>query len=265
MNLATFSRILQPDQDHNINSTSDSSNNEQLMAAIESTMAPYEAQVDLVEGCENAAAVSHPSAVEQVLRTTELLESVLLELACRDLLLVQRVSKTWQATVVGSSALQRALCFAPCEQSGGEKSYTTYTTMKPQPDAPDRLSARDFLIEAADDGKDTPNPLLATLFRRYDSGEEGDLVFNWKVIDPNSTPRMPWLSMLISQPPTTRVRVQVTHEPALFHFMGGTESVEREIHSSRGITIMHVLNCIMRIEKEFVTRYINLHTPIQVA
>ncbi|KAK4894468.1 hypothetical protein LTR27_007354 [Elasticomyces elasticus] len=53
------------------------------------------------------------AAAQQVLDLPELLESILLSLPMRDLLLAQRVSKTFQQVIVSSPHVQRALFFAP--------------------------------------------------------------------------------------------------------------------------------------------------------
>ena len=50
---------------------------------------------------------------ERVFNTVELIEAVLLELPLKDVLLAQRVCKTWQAAIAASSPLQRALCLRP--------------------------------------------------------------------------------------------------------------------------------------------------------
>lgn len=49
------------------------------------------------------------STASQVFATTELLEAILLELPGHDILRSQRVSRQWQATIIGSPKLQQAL------------------------------------------------------------------------------------------------------------------------------------------------------------
>lgn len=51
------------------------------------------------------------SAAVKVLAVTELREAIITHLLSRDVLVLQRVSKTWQATILGHSMLQRALGF----------------------------------------------------------------------------------------------------------------------------------------------------------
>lgn len=57
------------------------------------------------------------AASEHVFATVELLETVLLKLPIRDLLLVQRTNKQWQAVITGSKKVQRALFFEPVTSS----------------------------------------------------------------------------------------------------------------------------------------------------
>lgn len=53
------------------------------------------------------------NAPDDPLVVPELLEAILLKLPQRDILLAQRVSKTWLATITSSLALQQALSFQP--------------------------------------------------------------------------------------------------------------------------------------------------------
>lgn len=53
------------------------------------------------------------SKAHQVFDTYELLEAILLNLRWKDLLLAQRVSKSWQDIIMDSAPCQRALFFAP--------------------------------------------------------------------------------------------------------------------------------------------------------
>ncbi|KAK3707069.1 hypothetical protein LTR37_012401 [Vermiconidia calcicola] len=53
------------------------------------------------------------STAEQLFCVTELLEQILLHAELRDILLSQRVAKSWRATVQGSARLKQALFFEP--------------------------------------------------------------------------------------------------------------------------------------------------------
>lgn len=58
------------------------------------------------------------SAAAKVLNTTELLESVLLQLRYKDILLLQRVCKAWKTAINRSPTIQKALCFKPTQVPG---------------------------------------------------------------------------------------------------------------------------------------------------
>lgn len=214
------------------------------MDEIRSTLALSEAHV---EGSESAAAISHPSAIEQVLRTTELLESVLLGLPLVDVLLAQMVSKQWQATIVGSLALQKALCFAPREKVRRKEKSLVYPEIQRYTDTLDRLSADDFLIEAARSRMTTANPLLTRLFQRYYGSEKAEFVYNRTSTSLTSTSHISsWRSMFISQPPATRATVTLL-PPRLQKqgvFIVGLHATKREIYNASGITMADVVECI---------------------
>ncbi|KXT09896.1 hypothetical protein AC579_8818 [Pseudocercospora musae] len=53
------------------------------------------------------------AACHAALSTAELLESILLQVRVKHILLVQRVSKQWRNTIIGSLQLQRALFLKP--------------------------------------------------------------------------------------------------------------------------------------------------------
>ena len=62
------------------------------------------------------------TAMEQVLETAELREAIFLQLPLRYLLLIQRVCRDWQATILKSITIQTALCFRPVKvKSTGTK------------------------------------------------------------------------------------------------------------------------------------------------
>jgi hypothetical protein len=55
------------------------------------------------------------AAASQVLSTTELLEEILLRTRPKDVLLLQRICKSWKNAIEGSMKLQRMLFFLPIE------------------------------------------------------------------------------------------------------------------------------------------------------
>ncbi|KAF7185575.1 hypothetical protein HII31_13072 [Pseudocercospora fuligena] len=60
----------------------------------------------------------------KVFDTVELLESILLELPIRDVLLAQRIAKSWQQTITGSIKLQRSLFLKPVPAPPTSRSRT---------------------------------------------------------------------------------------------------------------------------------------------
>ena len=56
------------------------------------------------------------SVASKAFNIAELLEAVLLELPCKDVLILQRVSRFWKATIDASLKLQKALCFTSSQQ-----------------------------------------------------------------------------------------------------------------------------------------------------
>ena len=56
--------------------------------------------------------IGHLAATRQAVSTVELLEAILLHLRCRDIILSQRVSKTWRTTIQRSLQVQRKIFFA---------------------------------------------------------------------------------------------------------------------------------------------------------
>lgn len=62
------------------------------------------------------------SAASKVLNTVELLESILGHLPYQEVLILQGVSKCWNATIHGSSLLQNFLCFKRSDSAGPQPS-----------------------------------------------------------------------------------------------------------------------------------------------
>ena len=71
-----------------------------------------EHQLTLTEG-QNSVPIGTITAAVRVFEVTEILESIMLEVPMRDLLLSKRVSRQFQQNIVGSVNLQRALFFEP--------------------------------------------------------------------------------------------------------------------------------------------------------
>lgn len=106
------------------------------------------------------------TATSKVVNVTELLEAVLLELPCKDILIAQRVSKAWKATIQESVKLQAALCFTPTEARATKDGNTSRERI-----TSDSISARDCYYHALDESATLINPLLRHLYRWYRSKE----------------------------------------------------------------------------------------------
>ncbi|KAK3724367.1 hypothetical protein LTR37_000991 [Vermiconidia calcicola] len=178
------------------------------------------------------------TACHKALNTLELLETVMLQLPCQDLLVsAQRVCKMWQATVSNSITLQRALCFIPVKGTrvGCEGTHLALTSGS--------ISAADYLASCLEGAQ--LNPYLTRVFVGY--GEEDD--------SPPHTTHRPiyvradsefasWKRMYITQPPVSRLHlcaltIWKTHETS--------ESVFDEIiglDDSSGIKMNHLLKSV---------------------
>ncbi|KAK3695940.1 hypothetical protein LTR37_018235 [Vermiconidia calcicola] len=138
----------------------------------------------------------------KALNTLELLETIMLQLPCQDLLVsAQRVCKMWQATVSNSISLQRALCFIPVKEKKVDRE-------EPDPDlASDRISAAEYLASCVKGAR--LNPFVTKVF--VDCEAEDNL--------PPYTTRRPiyvqadcesasWKRMYLTQPPVFQFDLQ---------------------------------------------------------
>ncbi|EMC93859.1 hypothetical protein BAUCODRAFT_212668 [Baudoinia panamericana UAMH 10762] len=153
------------------------------------------------------------SAANHVLRLPELLEVILLSLSQKDILLSQRVSRSFRHTVQGSVNLQRALFFEPDWKLEGRVSFNAYRANLTPGKKPEnnRLLLRAFpgcyptvtLVIVND--SPTPNEM--------DIGRRGSEHWSWDVCIsfPADTiptcsqaalyPEASWRRMYLSQPP----------------------------------------------------------------
>ena len=154
--------------------------------------------------------IANQSAASKVFNTVELLESILLELPCKDIVLAQRVSKIWQGTVTGSLELQKALYFVPSQLPAirllpdGAPPATTLKRFRRKWEIslpPDELTARDISGSIAK-GQVTLNPLFTSLFSK--TGDEYRFVYNRTnaVADIGDSS---WKNMYLTQPPCIEI------------------------------------------------------------
>ncbi|PIA95682.1 hypothetical protein CB0940_10715 [Cercospora beticola] len=149
-------------------------------------------------------------AAAQVLQTPELLEMILLSIPCRDLLLSQRVDRTWHSTIQGSVKLKRALFLAPTGPvvtDHGTKRLLYKTDTWQVIDAT-RLDEVLFRYAVDDETTEayclTMNPLMARLFPILGMEQKvGDIMpplterFKASLNHPDAS----WRKMLVCQPP----------------------------------------------------------------
>ncbi|KAK3695939.1 hypothetical protein LTR37_018234 [Vermiconidia calcicola] len=122
------------------------------------------------------------SAVFEVLSTVELLESILGHLTCHEVLRLQRISVHWKATVLGSSLLQKFLCFnhskSAVPQLASYEDRLDYLDQPPTEEYPlvisNATSAHDF---QNDSQPYILNPFLATASNKEYPGPEV-LIYN---------------------------------------------------------------------------------------
>lgn len=198
----------------------------------------------------------------------ELLETILLNLRPRDVLVMQRVSKTWQATTEGSLKLQRALCYVPSSDRlldvGADNGRSATPTGNKQDSSNDRRmlcsarslnrrrtsnhSANHFIAEAARRQACVLNPFFSTLLKRtHPSGQ--------KVVTHSLVERLasaidpPWARMFLTQPPTARLVLQKSFQYINYRRANGSvlrltprqNDIPTIITNDGGITIGHLV------------------------
>lgn len=116
-------------------------------------------------------ATNQTSSSCKVFGITELLENVLIKLPNKDLLLAQRVCKTWRNTIVGSERIQKALCFKSMGMRSKpilgplQKSFEGYPIFVPLHLLPPG-SAEEFYHQVKNE-RFALNPLLGLFVRRW--------------------------------------------------------------------------------------------------
>lgn len=175
------------------------------------------------------------TAVEEVFHLPELLETILLHLSQKEILLSQRTSRSFRYTILGSPRLQRALFFAPDWTLEG-LAFDAYRTNNRPGRKPEnnRLLLRAFpgcyptvtLVIVND------NPTIQEL----EVGRRGSERWSWDVCisfpadkTPNTKPAVlypeaSWRRMFLSQPPCTSLhlvrRWQRSQNPAIVRERG---------------------------------------------
>lgn len=95
---------------------------------------------------------------------TELREAIFTHLPCRSLLLAQRVSKTWQATIQRSLVLQKALCYKSTSHDSIQGTSIPNMCLRPRvPAMMAGTTALQFCRQATKPDAYIINPLLGQL------------------------------------------------------------------------------------------------------
>lgn len=177
------------------------------------------------------------SAASQVFHLPELLEVVLLNLPQRDLLLSQRVARSFRHTIQGSVRLQRALFFSPDWNLGG-RAFDAYSANN----WPGQKPENNRLLLRAFPGSyptvtlfivnDSPTPNEMAIGRRGSEHRSWDVCISFPAERVPSCspavhhPQASWRKMFLSQPPCTSLhlvrRYQRSLNPAIVREAGIT-------------------------------------------
>ena len=189
------------------------------------------------------------SAAAKVFNIGELLEAILLDVPCKDVMLLQRVSRFWEATIAGSQNLREPLCFVPAEQSeewaeeGNYRLRDYYKKFSAQ-DYHNFFSAQDEQGKAYTMERPRMNPLLEALCPEYGSCKSlFQYTYDVRGIladDRNGLLR----KMPVIYPPFREVSVVVRHAPAGGGHVLRTVGV---IKAEEGVTVGHLFD---HLEKE---------------
>lgn len=164
-------------------------------------------------------------AHKRVFAVVELLEAILVHLGLKDILVVHRVSKGWQAAVKRSLMLQRALCYAPSKdllvRIGHHRNKDESAPMGEQQDGTGLQvalstwclqrwstyhSAKEFVTDSVDSCTCRVNPLLTTLFHEEIFSLPGfTLVTRPHIQRLLACSKPSWDKMYLTQPPATRI------------------------------------------------------------
>jgi len=195
-----------------------------------------------------------------VLNTVELLEKIILELSCQQVLAIKGVSKRWNDTVTGSLRLQVALCFKPlpllrCGHSDDARSACTNSleddkratewnleSLTPRPDDPVMAGIfYDTALSLSTKRIAALNPFLPDCYRQLPYAPLWGTAFDlegFRSFEDLGLPK----NMLLSQPPVTEMIVTILVESAYKtrYGLAGTRLNERfkaigRLHSVDGL------------------------------
>lgn len=217
------------------------------------------------------ADASSSATASQVFNIVELLEGVLLHVDIKTLLLAQRVSKTWKATIAGSLKLQQTLFFAKINDHGHELKCTlpgsTITCAATGWSACD-IEPKMLEIERA--GVLLVNPFIYNILR--EEQRYGDFLFGKDVVDRlHQIDSGCWKSMLLSQPSTPSARIHPSLSVKQSDFPERTTTWHlrsAEVENEEGLTlgdVMKALSVLLEETKQENTNTIDFPDPTQNA
>ncbi|GME22633.1 f-box domain protein [Neofusicoccum parvum] len=178
---------------------------------------------------------------DQVFRTPELLELILLHLPMRDLLLAQRVCQTFRTLVRTSPTLQQALFFKPLP-----------ATALPQPSSPSYLRSHPSRKPTAESWE--RNPLLIPDFWPWFDRDDPTNKYSPTLRDPDTLKTLPlaterrvwlrpeasWRRMLVVQPPVGQLEMM-----RMFHGMSCDDLADGTLCLGQGLTmgVLYDITC----------------------
>ncbi|KAK3717971.1 hypothetical protein LTR37_005397 [Vermiconidia calcicola] len=171
------------------------------------------------------------NTAEQLFCVTELLEQILLDLEPVDILLSQRVAKSWRATVQGSARLKQALFFEPVSgpklvQKPAPLGYFVKRWCSIDTDVPVGAPLLNPLLDKI--LRKTTPPESAGPFRRYEG-------LHVSLRQQYHYPGASWKRMLYTQPPIVEVHLEVReHEQSSPYY---APAVSGAVRRASGLTV----------------------------
>ena len=172
----------------------------------------------MIELSDKSTTTAIDSSIDEVFRLPELLEIVLLHLPQKDILLSQRVSRSFRRTIQGSVRLQKALFLAPDWNLEG-RAFNAYAMHN----RPGRKPENNRLLLRAFPGcyptvtlvivNDTPTLNELEIGRRGNEHWSWDVCISFPADRPPNTkpavlyPEASWRQMFLSQPPCTSLHL----------------------------------------------------------
>ena len=225
-------------------------------------------------------------AQKTMLETTELREAILLQLPCKDLLLAQRVCRTWQITIRDSVQLQKALFLTPSkpilegsedggDYTDGEARYSDFqnSTIRFYPEKCTGVPVTHLRLWTNGNicSINTPharaeiNPMLDRLLPKTSEKGWQDTSIEHRsrhYVKINSNPAFnyseaSWRKMLVSDPPVKRLYLDCTAKTPVqgpFRPVSIPVTAYRKLANESGVTIQDVMSAAAADDAQFSYR-----------